>query len=150
MLVYRITKSEFSEDLSGQGAFLYGGRWNYKGERMLYASENPSLALLENLVHLSRFQILPDLQLVSLNLDSEHIFELKEDKLPLDWRKNPAPFLLKALGSEFLLEEKYLAMKVPSVVIPVDKNILINPLNPDFKSVAIVDVQHLALEERLR
>ena len=47
MDVYRIGKNKYIKDLSGDGARLYGGRWNYQGYRVLYASESLALAILE-------------------------------------------------------------------------------------------------------
>jgi len=59
MLVYRIVKSlSHADDISGIGAYKYGGRWNNKGIFMLYASMNSSLAYLENLVHFDESNLL--------------------------------------------------------------------------------------------
>jgi RES domain-containing protein len=151
MKLFRIAKKEFAEDLSGQGAFLYGGRWNYKGERMLYTSENPSLALLENLVHLQGLRILPQLVLVELEIGTEtqNLEEISPEKLPTEWKKNPAPNSLKEMGSEFLERMKSPVLVVPSVVVPWDKNLLINPLHPEAKSLRITKMEEFAAEERL-
>jgi RES domain-containing protein len=149
MRLFRITKREFAEDLSGQGAFLYGGRWNYKGRRMLYASENASLALLENLVHLQGFRILPDLVLVEMEFEPTRTENLSVPDLPDDWRKNPGPDALKELGSDFLDDMKFPALVVPSVVMPRDNNVLINPLHPESAGIKIVRTEKFSPEGRL-
>ena len=59
MILYRLIKSEFAHDAwSGQGAHLYGGRWNHKGTPAVYASTQISLAALEILVHINQEQLL--------------------------------------------------------------------------------------------
>lgn len=149
MRLFRITKREFAEDLSGQGSFLYGGRWNYKGRRMLYASENASLALLENLVHLQGFRILPDLVLVEMEFEPTRTENLSVPDLPDDWRKNPGQDALKELGSDFLDDMKFPALVVPSVVMPRDNNVLINPLHPESAGIKIVRTEKFSPEGRL-
>ena len=51
MIVYRLANGEFTHDLSGKGAKLYGGRWNSFGLPAVYTTEHISLAVLEILVH---------------------------------------------------------------------------------------------------
>ncbi|HTH19992.1 MAG TPA: RES domain-containing protein, partial [Candidatus Udaeobacter sp.] len=38
---------------TGEGARIYGGRWNSRGTAVIYVSEHESLAALELLVHLT-------------------------------------------------------------------------------------------------
>ena len=49
--IFRIAKSEYIDDFTGEGARLYGGRWNLVGDPMLYFSQSLSLSLLEIIVH---------------------------------------------------------------------------------------------------
>jgi RES domain-containing protein len=57
MRVYRLRRAQYPP-FDGEGANRFGGRWNSRGNRVIYASENRSLAVLEILVHLS--DVLPD------------------------------------------------------------------------------------------
>ncbi|GAB4020266.1 RES family NAD+ phosphorylase [Spirosoma koreense] len=84
MLVYRLLQAAFRhEPLSGQGAALYGGRWNPKGLSLLYTTESPALSLLEVLVHLNPIYI-PQYYLVTIEVpDSKRSFQ--EQDLPPDW-----------------------------------------------------------------
>ena len=56
MKVYRLAKEKAgrykADDLSGNGAALEGGRWNPRGMRVIYTCCNPSMTVLETLVHL--------------------------------------------------------------------------------------------------
>ena len=67
MLLYRISKSIYADDLSGTGAGFYGGRWNPKGFQMVYTAGSTSLAILEFLAH--NFQLMPQLELTLATID---------------------------------------------------------------------------------
>ena len=149
MLVYRICWPQFTDDLTGQGSFLFGGRWNFKGERMLYTATNPSLAMLEMLVHLPNCVIQTNFCLITIELKFKTIDELELKDCPQDWRNSDAPESLKRLGSSFLKMQKHAGLLVPSVIMPKDKNLLINPLHKDTASLTIVDKMDLEIEKRL-
>jgi RES domain-containing protein len=148
MLVYRITQEQFANDLSGYGSFLYGGRWNFKGENMLYAAKNPSLALFETLAHYEAMIVPSDLVLITIDIGETIFDSINLNALPLDWRNSPSPGSLKKLGSAFL-KSKYPMMQVPSVVMPYDSNFLINPSHPDIISLKIVEIQSFLMDYRI-
>jgi RES domain-containing protein len=85
MLMYRLIQAAFQhEPLSGQGAALYGGRWNPRGFPLLYTTESPALSLLDVLVHLNPSRI-PDYHLVTIDVpDSMRVY--KADELPDGWQ----------------------------------------------------------------
>lgn len=149
MLVYRICWPQFSEDLTGQGAFLHGGRWNFKGERMLYTATNPSLAMLEMLVHLPNLVIQTSFTLITIDLKIKQIAEIEANQLPPEWRDSDAPESLKRIGSGFLKDQQKPGLLVPSVVMPKDKNLLLNPVLLPENSIRILDKMDLELEKRL-
>jgi len=149
MVVYRITKCAYNKDLTGAGAAINGGRWNSKGVFVLYTSATPSLALLETVVHLS---VIPkeSFCLATIRIPEDKIAELEITDLPFDWAVYPAPGKLKAIGDKFISENKYLAMKIPSAVVPVENNILINPRHPDFEKVRLLSSEEVLLDARLK
>lgn len=149
MFVYRICWPQFAEDLTGQGAFLHGGRWNFKGERLLYTATNPSLAMLEMLVHMPNLVIQTVFSLITIELKIKQFFELEASDLPSEWRKSDAPESLKRIGSDFLKAGKKPGLLVPSVIMPKDKNLLLNPILLPENSIRIVDKMDLELEKRL-
>ena len=148
MLVYRISKCKYIEDLSGIGAATYPGRWNGKGVYVLYTAQNPSLALLESVVHISKIARM-NYCMVSLAIPDDSILEIKLSDLPLGWESNPPSEMLKDFGNKFVREGRYLAMKVPSAILFEEYNILLNPNHRDFEKVKMVSKRSLSIDERL-
>lgn len=151
MRVYRIAKSEkFAADLSGTGAFKYGGRWNSKGTYMLYTSENSSLAYLETLVHLDEFNLPPHLYLTVIEIkDQKLISELSDSLYPSNWQLIDN-LNNQALGDQWMNAKQYLGIKVRSAVNPSEYNILLNPLYPGYhEKLKVVSVEKIRIDSRL-
>ncbi len=156
ILVYRIEKERYSTTLrSGEGARLYGGRWNPEGTPLVYASESPELAFLEKLVHLdgTPFSDLPPYVLATLTLPDGSVETIAEAELPPQWNELPgsdhiARFLLPRLQPN----NPFLGFAVPSSVLSGSptRNVLLNPLHPLMQQVEIVTTIPLVLDERLR
>ncbi|GAB3643115.1 RES family NAD+ phosphorylase [Spirosoma arcticum] len=150
MLVYRLLQAAYrQEPLSGQGAALYGGRWNPKGVSLLYTTESPALSLLEVLVHINPKRI-PQYYLVTLDVP-DSIRSYRADELPTEWRATgsaqPAPSQLFLL--DWLREPDCLIVEVPSSVVPMMVNYLINPRHPLFSGCQVVSVDLFGIDERL-
>jgi RES domain-containing protein len=150
MEVYRIAKTSYSTDLTGLGARLYGARWNRKGTPMIYTSKSRALAALEYFVHLPLSLVPPDLKIVSLQIpDKTALEEISLSDLPADWRTHPAPPQLAEFGSAWVKTNKTLLLRVPSVIIEKEFNILINPGHPDIKLVTIGIIEDFKFDDRL-
>lgn len=146
MFVYRLTKKEF-QSLSGRGAELYGGRWNSKGNPMVYTSSSKALAHTECLVHLFT-DILPDFVMLTIEIpDPGEIQEVC--KLPKNWNVNPPDCGTKNIGDHFLIENKHLVMKVPSAVVEGEFNYMLNPLHEDMAKVKIIASNPFSFDERI-
>lgn len=149
MLVYRLAKEKYIRDLSGTGARLYGGRWNRKGTPVLYTSEHCSLAVLELLVHTPHTLLPDEISLLKLTIPNElSVITWETEKLPAKWRQYPGPDSLAIMGSEWAKSQKSFALKVPSVLVPDDWNILLNPNHPDFEKINIKSVSAFELDSR--
>ncbi len=148
MIIYRICNTAYSDDLSGTGAKLYGGRWNSKGLPMLYTAEHISLGVLEMLVH-NQFQDFKQaLCLIHLSIpDAIVIKEIKMSKLKTEWVDDYS--YTKFMGNEFIKSTSNLILKVPSAVVNEEHNLLINPLHSDFKKVKIVKTINFRTDKRL-
>ena len=97
---WRIVKTKHAaQAFDGEGARLYGGRWNSPGHRVVYSSSTVSLAVLEILVHLETSIALPAYSLFSIQLDESLILRFSVDALPKDWRDSPAPPGLQTVRS---------------------------------------------------
>ncbi len=149
MKIYRITASKYSDDLSGTGARLYGGRWNNKGTPLLYCSQNVSLAILEILVHFDGLTVPLDLRLLQLEIDEKLIETYPTSKFTKIKKSKDAEFQFKKEGQNWIEKCNQLALNVPSIISPYEYNILINPIHPDFKQVVILKNEKLDLDNRL-
>jgi RES domain-containing protein len=130
---WRIFKKKYkSSAFSGEGARRFGGRWNSKGVAVVYTSETPSLAVLEILVHLPKPDILDAYLLASVSLDDSLVETIAVNRLPSNWRNEPAPVALQHLGDQWVAQARSLALRVPSVIIDTEKNLLLNPAHPGF------------------
>ena len=149
-IVYRIAKTEArARDLSGKGAFQYGGRWNSAGTFMLYTSEHASLAILEVLVHADESEIPPRMFIAQIDIGDQAIFSMPDEELPKNWRE-PDNLRLKEMGDRLMAEKEYLGFRVRSAVLPEEYNVILNPLFPGFYDlVKVVRVEELGLDGRL-
>jgi RES domain-containing protein len=151
MVVYRISKmKERAQDLSGKGAFLFGGRWNSEGTFMLYTSLNASLAMLEVLVHADESEIPPQMFISHIEIDGDApMYQFPDKELPNNWRE-PGNLHLKMLGDRMVSENKFIGFQARSAVLPSEWNILLNPQFPDYsKHVRIQKVDRIETDIRL-
>lgn len=148
MLLYRISKCTYINDLSGTGARLYGGRWNNIGRPMVYTASSRSLAVLEVLVHLPPTIIPDDFCQVTFDVPND-VQVLDVDALPENWQDYPEPSLLKSMGDAFLKLNKHLLLKVPSAIVKEEFNYLLNPAHPKAHLVKIVEQKVFTFDERL-
>ena len=149
MIIYRIASKDYIDDLSGTGAKLYGGRWNPKGTAMLYASENISLAILEILVHFDGLTIPDNLVLLKLEINDKFIEDYSISKFKKIQKSPAAESGFKKEGQKWIKNNNSLALKVPSIIIPGEFNILINPTNNNFPSIKKIKKEKLELDSRL-
>ena len=146
--VYRIATCKYISDLSGEGAFLYGARWNNPGTRMLYTAESPALSMLEALAHITMLPLKEPFCMVRLTMPDDWA-ALDMNALPPDWKKQPPPDTLRRLGDAFVREGKTLALKVPSVLVPDNFNFLINQAHPLFSKLKVVSITNISFDQRL-
>ncbi|CAG4997978.1 hypothetical protein DYBT9275_01896 [Dyadobacter sp. CECT 9275] len=146
MELFRITKAAYQDDLSGIGAYHYGGRWNSPGSAMLYTSTRRSLAMLEILVHWQKPSPPPDFVVVVLYVP-DHVGITESVNLISAWEQDQQ--WSREKGDTFLEEKKTLLLRVPSAVVPNENNMLINPLHPDAELVKIIDVAPFSFDGRL-
>lgn len=150
MFLFRISKSNHINDLTGTGARLYGGRWNHRGVPLIYTSESRSLATVEYLVHLALPEAPSDLWMATLEVPDEIVpEELDALSLPKNWRESPAPVALADLGTEWARSRSSLLLRVPSAVVEHEHNILINPVHADMPRLKLAKVEPCNLDERL-
>jgi len=150
MIVFRLSKSKFANDLSGKGAEKSGGRWNSHGTAMVYTSESRALCTTEIAVHTPLGNLPPDYCIVTIEIpESAPLQILNLNELPSDWNTLPHSHSTQEIGDEFITEEKFLVLKVPSVVVHGDFNYLLNPKHPQFNDVKIKSIDSFNFDKRL-
>jgi RES domain-containing protein len=150
MIVYRLSREKYQFDLSGMGAYIAGGRWNSKGNSILYTSSSIALCLVEILVHINAEDVPDDLKLLSIEIpDRLKIKEISKSKLIEGWNNSPEINFTKEIGNQFLKENKYVGMKVPSAIVEDEFNYLFNPAHKDFKQIEIIKFKSFKLDNRL-
>lgn len=135
-LFYRIVQEHWAaRALDGEGARLYGGRWNSPGSAAVYLADSRALAALEVLVHAQREALRLSWIVIELEIDDSLIDRVPISKLPENWRLQPTSHRAQAFGSRWLRDVRNLALRLPSVVIPEDFSLLLNPLHPMMREI---------------
>lgn len=120
----------------GEGARLFGGRWNPPSIPVIYTSATLSLATLEYLVNLDSDLLPEDLVALSADIPSQiTIQSITRADLPANWQTYPVPDTLRTIGTTWAAARHTVILSVPSVVIPEERNYLLNPGHPDFSRI---------------
>lgn len=140
MILWRLCRRPFA-NLSGEGGRLYAGRWHSAGHPIIYTATEPALAVLEVRVNLDLpFDLLPD-DYVLLRLEAPNEWHAEDvSDLP------PQP---RIFGDTWLASRRSCLLRVPSVVVPLASNMLINPLHPDAGQIQIAGITPFAFDARL-
>lgn len=148
---YRITKTKHSATaFDGEGARLYGGRWNSIGTRMVYVAGSRSLATLEILVHTEEIStIAGHYSIIPITIPERLVLRIQPNELPSQWNSLEPLTETQLFGDRWVADGKSPVLEVPSAVTNEEQNYLINPLHPDFKSIDIGEPEPLRIDPRL-
>lgn len=141
-----------AQDLSGKGAQVTGGRWNPKGVPVVYASFTRALACLETVVHFNAGGLPLNRYLVQIDVpDAVWKAAKAEDaaSLAVGWEAEPPGMVSIDHGTTWLRAKSSALMIVPSVIIPEELNVLINPLHPDSSAISATKVRKWLYDPRL-
>jgi|SRR5215813_8169083 len=150
MEAYRLSREKFAATLSGKGAALKGARWNSIGVELIYTASNRSLAMAEIAVHFTLSTLPGDYVMISIFIpDDISLQKLNISDLPIDWNTFPHPSTTQAIGDQFVADNKFCVLQIPSAVTQGDYNLLINPNHPDFKRIKIIDSGKFPFDKRI-
>lgn len=147
---WRITKEVHARSaFSGEGARLYGGRWNSRGTALIYTAQSQSLAVLEMLVHLDSPELLKLFVLFEVTIPSSVVEVLDSAKLPRHWNENPIPDEVQSVGDDWVRSRRSAVLRVPSTLVPAECNFLLNPAHPEFRKLHMGKALPFAFDPRL-
>jgi RES domain-containing protein len=150
MRVYRLIRARWvGQALTGEGARRYGSRWNPKGVPMVYTASTLSLAALEALVHFAIDTAPLDYVALTIRVPDDAVERVAANTLPAGWNAMAAPAACQEVGARWAAEGRSLGLAVPSVVVPSEDNILLNPRHPDFAKVALEKQEPFLFDSRL-
>lgn len=147
MLVVRIVHKLYAHSLFASGM---RGRWNSSGNKVIYASETVALALLENMVRRQGVGFNSDFKIMFIEIPDDTVIEsITETDLEAGWRDPNDYSQCQPLGDWWFSAGKALVLKVPSAVMPLSYNFVVNTLHPDYSDVALVEVTDLVPDPRI-
>lgn len=149
MDLWRIARQAHAA-LDGEGARLHGGRWNSPGTAVVYAASHLSLAALEYLVGIDPDDAPDDLVALRLHVpDGAPELVYRAATVPAAWQRTPPPPECQAIGDQWARNGEHLLLRIPSVLVPEEGNVLVNPTHPDASLVRIVQSRPFAFDPRL-
>jgi RES domain-containing protein len=150
MRFWRICRRRYAaEAATGEGARLYGGRWNSRGVRVVYASTSLALAAVETFVNLEPNLRPPDLVSIEGEIPGElEIRRLDVKALPARWHETRDESL-RRFGDQWIRAGRSVALLVPSAAIRGEWNVLLNPVDANFSRIKFLSPKPFAFDTRM-
>ena len=150
VIAWRIIQRKFAKlTFRGEGARLFGGRWNSPGHAVVYTAQSLALAALEILVHVDSDKLLQDYFAIPVTVDPQLITQVDKSALPNNWRAYPASKATRTIGDEWISEGVLPVLQVPSAVIPPEFDFLLNPSHKEFRKLRVGKPQRFRFDRRL-
>lgn len=147
------TRTYQADDMAGIGAKMSGGRWNSQGHAVVYASSSRALACLETIVHLGSGALPLNRYLIQLDIPDDVWMArtaLDLPAAPVGWDALPEGMVSVNFGDNWLAGATSAILTVPSIVVPEEQNILVNPAHPDAASIKAVKIRKWLYDSRLK
>ena len=151
-LVWRLTRPEFHTELDGEGARVFGGRWNSPGLRALYTSSHLSLSVLETYVNIPLLLRtgLPVFQAVRISIpDNASTMRISPAQLDDLLTMSDPMVASQSVGDDWISRRDSLVLQVPSVLVVEEDNLIVNPEHPGAHEVRIVSTRVFHFDPRL-
>jgi len=151
LVVWRLVAERYLDRaFDGEGARVYGGRWNLPGTPAVYTSTHLSLAALELFVHLDPADAPEEMMAVPARVPAgTMVDELEVADLPAGWRTYPAPEEVQQVGTDWLRAGTAAVLLVPSVVVPRERNAVLDPRHADFAAIEVGDAEEFSFDPRM-
>jgi RES domain-containing protein len=150
LTVWRLVHRNYlTSAFNGEGARLAGGRWNSEGFPVVYTAASLSLAILEIIVHLEFKETLKLYQAIPISIPKSAMETIDAASLPADWNSSIPHPSTQLTGNHWIRNRSSIALRVPSAIVPIESNILINPEHPKFQTLEIGEPMNLPLDSRV-
>ncbi len=150
MRLYRLTnRRDPSDAFSGEGARRVAGRWHPIGVRVVYTSSSVALALVENVVHFDAEDLAAIAFLYAVDVPDALVETPPLSELPADWNHPKRSDHARAYGRDWANSKRSLALAVPSLAVPQERNVLLNPEHPAFTGLALGGPSPFSFDQRL-
>lgn len=148
---WRLVKARHADAaFSGEGARLYGGRWNEPGTALVYLGGSAALCALETFVHLTRTDRAMNFVLFRARIPDEVAIEtLQRHRLPANWREEPALSSTMTIGTQWSRHTRSALLEVPSVIVPMESNYLLDPAHPDAANISVSLPEPFSFDPRM-
>lgn len=149
MFLWRLTR-RLHADFTGYGGTLTNGRWHSRGQPVVYCACTAALAVLEVRVHLDLApdELPDDYVLLKIAVpDDLEIRAISPAELPEWWRQDED--LCRPFGNRWLAERATAVLEVPSAIVDVERNALLNPLHPDAARFSVEETKPFGWDQRL-
>lgn len=149
MIVYRLSRTRWAKDLTGEGSRLHGGRWNHPGTACVYTSESRALAILEFTVNVNVDDIPRSLSIVTLEVPDD-VADFNIASLPGNWKEAPSPKSTRDFGTNHLRSSDRPILRFPSIVVPQEFNYILNPAHARSSEFKILDIADFVFDIRIK
>ena len=149
--IVRIIHQKYAEDpFSGKGGLYAASRWASRGQLVSYAAESLALATLEILAGVGDWRRLSEMVFVEAKIDDDVIWTPDVGDMPEGWSQLPPGHASREFGDAWLEDQRSVAMKVPSVILPRGWNVVLNPAHPEFLAALTAgQPEPLGLDDRI-
>ncbi len=145
MKLFRIVQARYAGGLYASGI---QGRWNAAGELVIYTSETRAHACLENLVHRNGYGMQSLYRILVIELPDELLQEeISEEHIPEGWN-DPMSEICRKIGSKWIREKRSCVLRVPSVIVPREFNVVINLRHAEFSRLKLIDTEVFQFDRR--
>jgi RES domain-containing protein len=150
MILWRLADPRYARDLAGTGNRMFGARWNSPGRGVVYCAEHLSLAVLESLVHLPAElrASLPPRHAIRIEIPDE-ARAAGITQLPRGLRNRRLAEWCRRSGDQWLDEGSRLLLRAPSIIVPQEYNVMLNPAHPLMLRVRITQSKPFTMDARL-
>lgn len=147
MKLWRLYRRAHGPGLDGAGGRYAAGRWHNQGTPVVYFGVGAAIVVLEKLAHLNPDTLPADLMLGLFEGDVS-----AEDVWP--GTSTPIPDLedidvTRSAGQDWLASGRSCVLRVPSVVVPEERNLVLNPQHAQARQLRLVIERPFTFDGRL-